>query len=125
VNIGVNHATVKNVGFNSIMMSSCGEGFETPANSTYWYDYEMIGSSKNFGDGFENLFVLATARSATCRGLKDILTHCKGMEADVMAPNVPVISVERLYLELDTATGPLINELLQAELFVFDRPLKK
>jgi hypothetical protein len=125
VNIGVNHATVKNVGFNSIMMSACGDGFETPTNSSYWYDKEMIGSAESFGVGFENLFVVATSRPATCKGLADTLTHCTGMNADVMAPDVPVVSVERFYLELDTATGPLIEELLQAELLVFERPIDK
>ena len=69
--------------------------------------------------------MVATSRSATCEGLKDIITHCNGMEANVMSETAPVLSVERFYLELDTATGPLVDELLQAELLVFNRPLQK
>jgi hypothetical protein len=125
VNIGVNHATVKNVGFNSIMMSACGDECERPENSSYWYDNEMLRSAERFGVGFENLFVVATSRPATCKGLADTLTHCAGMGADVMTPDVPLVSVERFYLELDTATGPLIEELLQAEFLVFERLIDK
>ena len=69
--------------------------------------------------------MVATSRSATSDGLKDIITHCNGMEANVMSETAPISSVERFYQELDTATGPLIDELLQAELLVFNRPLQK
>jgi len=125
VNIGVNHGTVKNVGFNSMMISSFGTQFESPANSSYWYGQDMIASAEKFGEGFDNLFVVATSRPTTCEGLKDILTHCSGMGPDVMSPKEPMASVERFYLELDTKTGPRVDELLQAEFFVFDRPFSK
>ena len=69
--------------------------------------------------------MVATSRSATCEGLKDIITHCNGMEANVMSQKAPVVSVERFYLELNTATGPLMDELMQAEFLVFNRPLQK
>jgi len=125
VDIGVNHEKVKNVGYNSIMISPLGAGFELPANSSYWYGDEMEGSAAKFGEWFDDLFVVATSRSATCESLKDVLTHCSGMESDVMAESAPLLAVERIYLELDTGTGPLIDELLQAEFLVFDRPINK
>jgi len=125
VNIGVNHLKVKNIGFNSIQMTPLGVGYETPTNSTYWYGDEMIGSADMLGLGFDNLLAVATSRPNTCRALNDILPFCKGMDADVMAPNAPMLSIERFYLELDTRTGPLVDELLQAEFLVFDRPLRE
>merc|ERR1712173_414158 len=53
VSIGFNHDTFKNVGFNSMMISPAGKGWESPTNSSYWYDKEMVGSAAAFGDGFE------------------------------------------------------------------------
>jgi len=125
VDIGVNHEKVKNIGYNSIMITTMGPGFELPANSSYWYGDEMEGSAAKLGEWLDDLFVVATSRSATCESLKDVITHCSGMESDVMASSAPVLAVERLYLELDTATGPFIDELLQAEFLVFDRPIGK
>merc|ERR1719474_714454 len=104
---------VKNVGFNSIQMTTLDKGYESPTNSSYWYGDEMIGSADTFGVGFDNLFVVATSRSGTCETLKDILSHCNAMDDDVMAPDSRMTSIERFYLELDTGTGPLIDELLQ------------
>jgi len=125
VDIGVNHEKVKNVAYNSIMITTQGKGFESPANSSYWYGDEMEGSAEKLGEQFDDLFLVATSRSATCESLKDVITHCSSMDSDVMSSSQPVDAVERIYLELDTATGPLIAELLQAEFLVFDRPISK
>lgn len=125
VSIGVNHNTYKHVGFNSIMISPLGSGFETPTNSSYWFDNEMKGSASMFGDGFENLFSVAVGRFDTCGALMKLFPgrYCDVKDEKLMKPQELLFAVERIYLEYETMTGPDIDELLQAEFFVFERAL--
>jgi len=125
VAIGVNHNTYKHVGFNSMMISPSGSGFETPTNSSYWFDDEMEGSASGFGDGFENLFSVAVGRYDTCEALRKLFPgrYCDVKDETLMKPQTTIAAVERIYLEYETQTGPDIEELLQAEFLVFERAL--
>merc|ERR1719285_1623253 len=125
VAIGVNHNTYKNVGFNSMMISPKGSGFEAPTNSSYWFDYEMERSASGFGDRFENLFSVAVGRFDTCESLLKLFPgrYCDVKDEITMKPHTSIAAVERIYLEYETQTGPDIEELLQAEFLAFERAL--
>jgi len=127
VSIGVNHKRFKPVGFNSVMHSSWGGGgFESPANSTYFYDDDMIDSATPFGEGLDFLYAVATAREKTCNSLSNIFPnkkHCQSKNKSEMPVHLAVAAIERIYLELATKTGPDIDELLLAEYLSFERPL--
>jgi len=127
VSIGVNHNRFKPVGFNSVMHSSWGGGdFESPANSTYFYDDDMNDSAAPFGLGLDFLYAVATAREKTCNSLSDLFPnkkHCQSKNKSEMPVHMTVAAIERVYLELATKTGPDIDELLPAEYFSFERPL--
>jgi len=123
VTIGVNHNTYKNVGFNSMMISPTGSGFETPTNSSYWFDDEMEGSASRFGDGFENLYAVAVGRFDTCGSLLKFFPgrYCDVKNETLMKAHTLIAAIERIYLEYETQTGPDVEELLQAEYLVFER----
>lgn len=123
VAIGVNHGEVKNVGFNSLMISAQGEGFEEPDHSCVWNNdgssgsTSLKGTASSLGSGFDHLFAVGTARD--CSGA---LFTCQTSDEESMAPDVDIVSVDRFYLETDTATGPDMNELLETEFIVFEAP---
>jgi len=126
VSIGVNHNTYKNVGFNSLMVTVIYEGFEAPANSSYFYDNAgLLGSANAFGNGFQNLYAVATARKSTCTKLSSMFPgeSCYSRDQSSMPAQISIASVERIYLELETQTGPSLDELLQTESLVFERKI--
>jgi len=127
VSIGVNHNTYKNVGFNSLMVTTLSEGFEAPANSSYFYDNAgLLGSANAFGKGLESLYAVATARKSTCTKLSSLFPgeFCYSRDQSSMPAHVFIASVERIYLEYETKTGPSIDELLQTESLVFERKIQ-
>ena len=122
VAIGVNHGEVKNVGFNSLMISAHGDGFEDPDHSRVWNNdgsgaggAALAGTARALGAGFERLFAVGISRD--CAGAA---FTCADADEDRVAPGAEVLAVDRLYLETDTATGADVDELLETELIVFE-----
>lgn len=113
--IGVNHGLVKHLGYSSIMVSGLDMNFESPKHSAIWATAKLNGTASKLWSEAGNLFLVAISRD--CSPFPESVS-CTEMPTDIIK-EVEIAVVDRIYLEIETATGPLPSELLESEVIIF------